>query len=139
MDSPDDLLRSLDDLGRQQALLVCQMLGDAGVKQLLTSPATRCRQTLEPLGVELGLEIEDTPALLEGHGATAAVSLIRTLVREQATSALCSHGDLIPDIIQTFAREGMVIAGPRGWAKGSTWRLDAQGADIVQARFLGPF
>ena len=137
--SADDVLRTLDDLGREQAGLVSRLLVDAGVKRLLTSPAVRCRQTLEPLGIELGLELEDTPSLSEGQGSTAAVSLMRTLVREGATAALCSHGDLIPDIIQTFARDGMTIVGPRGWAKGSTWRLDTQGADVVQARFLGPF
>ena len=65
--------------------------------------------------------------------------LARTLAQSDITAALCSHGDIIPDMIQTLAREGMVITGPRGWAKGSTWQLNTRGADITEAKFLGPF
>ena len=65
--------------------------------------------------------------------------LVRDLARDGTTAALCSHGDIIPDLIQILARQGMTIVGPRSWAKGSTWELRTKGSDIVQAEFLGPY
>jgi len=134
-----DLGRVLDAVGHDQASAISTDLADVGITQIFTSRATRCRQTVEPLGEALGLEVVEHPALLEGQSATDAVHLMRTLAQAGTTAALCSHGDIIPDSIQTLAREGMVITGPRGWTKGSTWQLNTRGADITEARFLGPF
>lgn len=134
-----DLGRTLDAVGLEQAEQIAASLADAGISHIFTSSATRCRQTVEPLGNALGIDVVEHDALLEGQSATAAVHLMRTLTQSGATAALCSHGDIIPDSIQTLAREGMVIIGPRGWSKGSTWELSTRGSDITEARFLGPF
>jgi 8-oxo-dGTP diphosphatase len=135
----DDLSRPLDAVGRDQADSIAERFESAGITRVLTSRAIRCSQTVAPLAHALSLEVEDEPALLEGQSARNAVDLCRNLARDGVSAALCSHGDIIPDAIQTLAREGMVISGQRGWAKGSTWQLDVRGGDIVQATFLGPF
>jgi len=135
----NDLDRPLDALGNEQAAGIAERFADAGITSIFTSRATRCRQTVEPLGVTLGLDVVEHPALVEGQSCAAAMHLARTLVQDGTTAALCSHGDIIPDLIQPRAREGMVIKGPRGWAKGSTWELRTRGADITEAEFLGPF
>ncbi len=134
-----DLDRVLDAVGHDQAAVIASTYSDAGITEIYTSAATRCRQTVEPLGESLGLDVVVHDALLEGQSATAAVHLMRVLAQAGTTAVLCSHGDIIPDSIQTLAREGMVISGPRGWAKGSTWELSTRGSDITQAKFLGPF
>jgi len=89
--------------------------------------------------MRLGIDVEAHPALLEGQTATMAVHLARELATDDTTAVLSSHGDIIPDMIQTLAREGVVIVGPRAWAKGSTWELRTRGGDITEAEFLGPF
>ena len=137
---PDaDMDRPLDALGLEQSQVLADQLCSRDISQLLTSPARRCQQTLEPLADKTGLEIEDHPALLEGQSALSAEMLVRDLARDGTTAALCSHGDIIPDLIQVLARQGMTIVGPRSWAKGSTWELRTKGSDIVQAEFLGPY
>ena len=136
---PNDLERPLDPTGQQQAADIAERFAHVGITRVLTSRATRCSQTVGPLAARLSAEVEEHPALLEGQSARAAVDLCRDLARDGVTAALCSHGDIIPDAIQTLAREGMVISGQRGWAKGSTWKIEVKGGDPVLAEFLGPF
>lgn len=136
---PFDLGRNLDEKGWEQARGIRTRLANAGITALYSSAAVRCVQTLQPLSESIDLPIEVHPALLEGQSALPAVSLLQQLATSQVTAGLCSHGDIIPDSIQTLARQGMVIQGVRGWAKGSTWRLETRGLDITHAVFDGPF
>ena len=136
---PDDLERTLDEHGKEQAENIVELLAGVPVGRVLASPAVRCVQTVEPLATSLGLTVEIEPALLEGQSASAALGCMQRLAQDRVVAALCSHGDIIPDAIQMLAREGMVIIGPRAWSKGSTWQLNARGGDIVSAQFLGPF
>jgi len=134
-----DLERELDAVGVDQANALVELLGDRGVSEVFSSEAVRCIQTVEPLAAYLGVEVVREPALTEGQSATMAIHLARQLAQNETTAVLSSHGDIIPDLIQTLAREGMVIVGPRAWAKGSTWELRTRGGDITEAEFLGPY
>jgi phosphohistidine phosphatase SixA len=135
----DDLQRRLDPIGEAQALALIDFLGTREVTHIYSSAAIRCVQTVEPLAQHLRLNVETHSALMEGQSNTMALHLLRTLANSGTTAVLCSHGDIIPDSIQTLAREGTVIRGPRAWAKGSTWELRTRGADITEAEFLGPY
>jgi phosphohistidine phosphatase SixA len=135
----EDLARRLDPDGEEQAISLIDFLGERGVTHVYSSSAIRCVQTVEPLAQHLHLDVEAHPALMEGQSNTRAIHLLRTLASTGATAVLCSHGDIIPDSIQTLAREGMIIVGPRAWAKGSTWELRTRGGDITEAEFLGPY
>lgn len=134
-----DLDRPLDALGIDQAANVASLLSGRSVKKIFSSRALRCVQTVEPLAALLGIDVEAHPALLEGQTATMAVHLARELATEDTTAVFSSHGDIIPDMVQTLIREGTVIVGPRAWAKGSTWELRTRGGDITEAEFLGPY
>ncbi len=135
----NDLDRPLDAIGADQAAAIVELLGDRGITEIYSSRAVRCVQTVEPLAAHLGIETQVHPALVEGQSATMAVHLARTLAKADTTAVFSSHGDIIPDLIQTLAREGMVIVGQRAWAKGSTWELRTRGGDITEAHFLGPY
>ena len=137
--SHSDLERSLDAVGHDQADAIATAHAEAGITEIYTSSALRCRQTVEPLGRSLGLDVVVHDALVEGQSCAGAVHLARSLVQAGVTAAFCSHGDIIPDMIQTLAREGMVIVGQRAWSKGSTWELRTRGNDITEAKFLGPY
>lgn len=135
----DDLDRPLDPLGHDQSAQLVELLSNCGVTRIFSSRATRCVETVEPLAATLDLDVEVEPSLLEGQSATMAIHLARTLAADETTAVFSSHGDIIPDMIQTLAREGMIIAGQRGWAKGSTWEIRTRGGDLTEAHFLGPF
>lgn len=131
----DDLARPLDDFGSEQAALIASSLGGEPIERVLSSRATRCVSTVAPLATALGLAVEVDDALTEGSMEGAAAALIASLGTTSA--ALCSHGDVIPTTIRELMADGMRITGARHCEKGSIWRFDLRGNDIVTGTYLG--
>lgn len=67
--SGSDQTRRLSSRGRRQANDLIGMLEAFGVSRLVSSPATRCYETLRPYAKHTGLEIETDPILTEEEGA----------------------------------------------------------------------
>lgn len=89
----DDARRPLDDRGREQARTLATVLPAYRPRTLLTSPALRCVQTLEPYGAEIvpepllseeGRDPGKTPARVAGLAGPAVV---------------CSHGEVLPPLL----------------------------------------
>ncbi|MEY2591429.1 MAG: hypothetical protein QOJ67_3413, partial [Acidimicrobiaceae bacterium] len=53
-------------------------------------------------------------------------------------SVLCTHGDIIPEVLRALARDGVKLLDEFRWAKGSTWVLDGPDGQITEARYLPP-
>ncbi len=134
-DGPDNQ-RPLSEKGALQARGLAEVLSDHPVARVLSSPAVRCRQTVEPLALERGLEVETRKELREGSDPTRAIDLLEELAAEDP--ALCTHGDVIPEVIGLLARRGMDIAGPVGNNKGSWWELQFEDGRFVTARWHPP-
>jgi phosphohistidine phosphatase SixA len=118
---PLDRERPLSTDGHAQARALVTYLADTPVSRLLTSPFTRCRQTLTPLAEATGLPLEDTFQLSEGAPFEPVLQLLSDLPDH---SVLCSHGDLIPDVLQALVRRGLRVTGDEHWSKGSVWVLE---------------
>lgn len=131
----EDLARPLDEFGHGQAARIAASLGTEPITRVLSSSAVRCVSTVEPLAAALGLQVEVAEALTEGSPDGAAAALINSL--GTTTAALCSHGDVIPATIRELMRDGMRITGARHCEKGSVWRFDLRGTDIVSGHYLG--
>lgn len=132
----EDTLRPLSERGQRQARRLVRSVEGCGVQRILSSPYARCHDTVVPLARELGLKIEDTDALAEGHGPEA-LTLVRTLANEKV--ALCTHGDVIPDVLVALADEDRLDLGPRPrQAKGSVWILETTGQLFTKATYLAP-
>jgi 8-oxo-dGTP diphosphatase len=130
---PDDRSRPLDDIGRARAEQIAGQLADVSGGRLLSSPFTRCMQTLEPLARRSGRSVETTTALAEGMPFEPVLELLATL---PDGSVLCSHGDLIPDLIEALLRRGAEVVGAPSWKKGSIWQLDGNDGEIQSASIL---
>lgn len=117
----DDRDRPLTESGTMQADALGERLGSVRSPRLVSSPYVRCIQTLEPLAACLGLPVETEDAL--GEGADLA-QVVKILMSVPDRTVLCSHGDVIPDVIGTLERRGMVIAGDPSWRTGSVWVLE---------------
>lgn len=130
---PDDRLRPLDDIGRARAAQIADQLAGRASGRLLTSPFTRCFQTLEPLGLRTGTTVEKTNALAEAQPFEPVLDLVAAL---PDGSVLCSHGDLIPDVMDALVRRGVDIVGEPSWKKGVVWVLERDGSQIVSASVL---
>lgn len=130
-----DLVRPLSKRGWAQAEALADRFGGAPVTALISSPFTRCVQTLEPLADRLGLTVETDDRLAEG----AAFEQALTLLAEAGEGAvLCSHGDVVPDLITALQRRGMVIDTPPDWRKATVWVLERTGDHVVRGSVEPP-
>ena len=117
----DDTERPLSATGRDQAEALARLHGDRDLERLISSPARRCVDTLDPLAAVLGLTVETDDALAEGAAPDVVDRLLRRLSAQQVL--LCSHGDVIGAMIKQLRRRGDVPDRPT-WPKGSTWVFD---------------
>lgn len=126
--------RGLSKKGRRQADALIPVVEKYGPGRLLSSPYVRCMKTLEPAGAALDLAIEIRDELSEGR-AEDALKLIRSLAGEDV--ALCTHGDVIPEVLTALADEDRLDLGsePRQ-GKGSVWVLEASGDRFVGAEYI---
>lgn len=118
---PDDEQRPLDSNGHFQAQRLAEWLSHDEPRPILSSPLLRCRQTVEPLAKCVGVEVGIDDRLAEGSSVEEAWELVTSLA--ETTAVLCSHGDVIPEVISRAQRRGMVVPGKSGCAKGSVWAL----------------
>jgi 8-oxo-dGTP diphosphatase len=133
-DGPDHL-RPLTKAGRAQAETLATWLANFPVPRILSSPYVRCMQTVEPLAAKLGLTVEVTEHLTEAVPFEPALQQLHSLPDH---SVLCTHGDLVPDLIEAIVRRGAVIDGATDWRKGSTWVLSREDGQIARAHAVPP-
>ena len=131
----DDELRPLSEKGLRQANGLVALLGEHPITRILTSPSVRCRQTVEPLAASLGVAIEEVAELHEGTPVRRTRALLETLVKGH--TVLCSHGDVIPDLVNQLIGEGMdAHGGGRDCKKASTWVVETKGGRFHRAHYL---
>lgn len=132
---PDEV-RPLSKKGWRQAEGLVALLRPYGISRLLSSRYVRCAQTLEPLAEALGLEVEGVDELAEGADPRRTRALLHGL--NSATAALCSHGDVIPTLLDLLAAEdGLDLPPDYPCAKGSTWVLTYENGR-PSGRYLPP-
>jgi phosphohistidine phosphatase SixA len=129
--------RPLSAKGWARANDLAGVLADQGIGRLLSSHYLRCTQTLGPLASSLGLDVEEHPALAEGAPLAPGIELVEALVTAGQTAALCSHGDVIPELLAGLARRGTVLDPNGRCPKGSVWVLTAADGEITHALYAG--
>ncbi|MGE0879681.1 MAG: histidine phosphatase family protein [Acidimicrobiia bacterium] len=134
----DDRLRPLTKPGWRQAEGLVALLADVSITRLLSSPYTRCMQTLEPLAAARSMPVEPDPRLAEGNGFTPVLALFDELGEQGDGTVLCSHGDVIPEVVDALVRRGARMLGQPDWRKGATWKLDRDGDTWISAAPLTP-
>lgn len=117
----DDTVRPLTEDGWRQAEALAARLAGEAISGLWSSPYVRCMQTLEPLGRTLGMPVVAEDRLREGTRFEAVLALLAEL---PDGAVLCSHGDVIPELIRRAQLRGMHVPGKSGAAKGSVWTLE---------------
>lgn len=124
----DDSLRPLVDEGVKQAEVIRDSILPLSPSVLYSSPYVRCMQTLGPLSLATGLEVFPHALLAEGVNFIDTVEWMHGLPEG---AVMCSHGDVIPEVIDALERRGMEVSGFRDSRKGSVWVLEQRDGMFV--------
>jgi phosphohistidine phosphatase SixA len=123
--SGPDAQRPLDADGERTAELVAKLLADYRVGRLVSSPTTRCIQTIGPLAELCDLPIE----LWDGLGPDADPANIVGCFTEPgfADAVFCTHGEVVSPLLSTPAFRTLMrdtgLSQDRMLTKGAAWRL----------------
>jgi 8-oxo-dGTP diphosphatase len=130
----NDAERGLTKKGRGQADRIARSRAGSHITSIASSPYVRCLETVEPLGRAIGLAVEVDESLGEGAGPTAAIARIEAASQPMV---LCSHGDVIGEVLALLGRRGIELDHDR-LAKGSTWEIAVDHGTIRSAHYVPP-
>jgi 8-oxo-(d)GTP phosphatase len=102
---PSDTQRPLDERGQAQAEAIVPLLGAYGVSRLVSSTSVRCADTLRPYAAAAGLPLRLKDGLSEeGFAADPDRSAhhLRRVLERGASTALCSHGPVLPHLLTSL-------------------------------------
>jgi broad specificity phosphatase PhoE len=131
----DDELRPLSKAGKAQARALAKRLAGDGITRVLSSPYVRCRQTVEPLAEGRGVPVEPSDALREGASLPDSLRLVEKVAGENAV--LCTHGDVLGNLLLHFAELGVDLQTDR-IEKGSVWALELDDGEVRSATYHPP-
>jgi 8-oxo-dGTP diphosphatase len=131
-----DAVRPLTKKGRRQSAALAEMLRDRGIECIYSSPFTRCVETVEPLAEAIGAKVIEHDALAEGPDIDGAYQLCDDLVGRNAV--LCTHGDVIPAVMNRMMWAGLTLHSRFYCSKGSTWEIELDGGRFGDATYVPP-
>jgi phosphohistidine phosphatase SixA len=103
-----DSTRPLLQRGVDQAMSVSHGIAAYRPARLISSTAERCLRTIAPTARLTGLDVtEDVDISQDAYRADAARvdRLVAKRLKKGVTTVLCSHGPVLPQIIEAIARE----------------------------------
>lgn len=130
----DDRQRPLTKSGMRQADALADLLEDEPIDNVLSSPFIRCVQTVQPLATKRKLSVEPRNDLEEGSGGESILRLVQGFKGRNVV--LCTHGDLVEELLEQLIQKGLVPRSRARTEKGSTWVLEETGGKISGARYL---
>lgn len=105
-DGPD-ATRPLLQRGVDQALSVAPGVAAYRPAKLMSSTAERCLRTIAPTARVTGLEVREKAQLSQDAyqgGGTAVGKIVAKRLRKATTTVLCSHGPVLPQVIDAVMR-----------------------------------
>jgi 8-oxo-(d)GTP phosphatase len=125
----DDDRRPLTTKGLRQAEGISAAFAHRPVAAVLSSPAARCVDTVEPIARSHDLDVRTVDWLRVG---TPPSVLREAILGLGGPAVLCTHG------VRTLAEEGTPFEGPLAWKKGSTWVLERDDGFPSRIRYEPP-
>jgi 8-oxo-dGTP diphosphatase len=130
----DDRKRPLTKKGIKQGQDLLHVLAPYPVASIFSSPYLRCVQTVQPLAKALRLKVEQSVSLAEGHGLAGLHEFLDD--DDLDNVVLCTHGDIVWELVEDLVKRKLLRAGEGGFDKGSTWILHVDGSKIAKTRYL---
>lgn len=110
----DDLDRPLAPPGRTQAKRLVALLQAYGVRRVVSSPALRCAQTVEPYAHSISTFLEIDDRLSEQTRTSHVERSLTALLERKKPVVVCSHRPTLPAIFDAVGAEPVELAPGRG-------------------------
>lgn len=133
-----DLARPLSARGRKQADAIVGPLLAFGVRKIISSPATRCMKTVKPLSAAIRRKVNESPLISQDaweEGKSDSRVVIGARVRARKPAVLCSHGPVLPEIMNELA---LATGTLRGSYLGSASALETGAFSVVHMSVDNP-
>jgi 8-oxo-(d)GTP phosphatase len=131
-----DRERPLTKKGHREALALAELLAPAGIDRVVSSPFTRCTETVQPLAKAVGIDLETDEGLGEDRSETSATEVVKSLVGHNAV--VSSHGGIIQGILRDLRKEGLEVRGPLYCSKSSIWEIQVEDGVFTTATYHPP-
>jgi broad specificity phosphatase PhoE len=131
-----DVERPLSNLGLREAHGLVALLAAYPIGQIVSSPAVRCIQSVQPLAERRSLEVRIDGAL--GVDADLDLTMALLMAPTGDDAVLCTHGELIKPLLGRLRDLGAPIGERVRAPKGSVWLLDSVDGSVPRAAYLPP-
>lgn len=131
-----DYDRPLSDEGRAQALTIGEEWQWGKPSAVLSSPRLRCRETVQPLADCFEMEVRVEPLLDEDTPFESALAMLEEM---PDGTVCCSHGDVIPAVLDALVRRGLELTGSKGaLRKAAMFVVHRENGRFVRAELVDP-
>lgn len=135
----EDSLRTLDELGFDQAQLLIKHLEPFAIEEIYTSDFTRCVQTVTPLSHSRGLSVTQVPSLNEhtfNEDPLRSVSFANALKQDEKNILICSHNPVIPTMLRGILNTKLKNKDLIKLEPGDAWIVHRIQGEIVGLDYL---
>ena len=132
----DELLRPLSEGGHEEAVALARAFRGEPLVRVVSSPALRCQQTVQPLTQATGVPIAVDDRLGVGEGVERALECFPR--PDEGPTLFCTDGELIPSILRFFELTDADIDAQIPCKKGSVWVLRGRASSPTSAIYFEP-
>jgi 8-oxo-dGTP diphosphatase len=135
----EDLDRPLSAIGEQQAKRLISTLTPFGIREIHSSSAVRCYETINPLARALSLDYFFTDSLTEyvfTKNAARTFKYIDRLLENGEPTLICGHNPILPQYLaEKYSRQGFEIS-EAVLKPGDAWILHHIGKEVISVDHL---
>lgn len=131
----DDDDRPLDALGQTQANRLLSIYQVFNLKEIHTSDAIRCYDTVSPMAKALNLKLVVTGKVSESSfkkDKEKAFEYLKELLKSDKSAILCSHNPVLPKLLAKVSKKNDLTPDEDKLQPADAWILHRVGKDVLQ-------
>jgi 8-oxo-dGTP diphosphatase len=131
----DDDDRPLDVLGQNQAAKLPSIYKVFNLKEIHTSDAIRCYDTVTPIASALQMKVEVSGKLSESSfkkDKERAFEYLKELIKSNKSALICSHNPILPKLLAKVSKKNELTPDEEKLQPADAWILHRSGKDVLQ-------
>ena len=131
----DDDDRALDALGQTQANRLLSIYQVFNLKEIHTSDAIRCYDTVSPMAKSLNMNLIVTGKISESSfkkDKEKAFEYLKEVLKSDKSAILCSHNPVLPKLLAKVSKKNDLTPDEDKLQPADAWILHRVGKDVLQ-------